>query len=286
MARELFLKYDQQAMIGRYDLPHDENYLYLVFLGDLCRISRSSGHIERLRAAACPRADGAVAQAAEGQGTSAGKQVAEEHSASAGKQAAEEHSASVEKQTAAGLCTSTRKETAAGETVLVQERIWEPCVDFNAVMTIYDALCYPKERPALAGEWCPLANLQVAGSPNADIFNAKYAEAFSGHTDRLRQACEALGGRPPQISAGADICWEFDVFPFFQLQLRFWEKDEEFPAKLQLLWDRNSLQFMHFETLYYLMGVLLEKLRKLSGEAYEDGRLPDIRLKENDSFQI
>lgn len=261
MARELFLNYDQQTMIGRYGLPHDESYLYVVFLGDFCRISRSSGQIERLRAAACPRADGAVAQAAEEQGASAGKQAA------------------------AGLCTSTRKETAAGETVLVQERIWEPCVDFNAVMTIYDALCYPKERPALAGEWCPLANLQVAGSPNADIFNAKYAEAFSGHTDRLRQACEALGGRPPQISAGADICWEFDVFPFFPLQLRFWEKDEEFPAKLQLLWDRNSLQFMHFETLYYLMGVLLEKLRKLSGEACEDGRLPDMRLKEHGSFQ-
>ena len=140
---------------------------------------------------------------------------------------------------------------------------YEPCLDYNVVMTIYDVLCYSKEKPKLAGEWCPLQNLQVTlSSPDADTFTQKYAGHFSGKSARLLEACRGIGGRKPEISAGADVCWEFDVFPFFPVQLRFWEKDEEFPPQIRLLWDKNSLKYMHFETLYYVMHLLLDHLRK------------------------
>ena len=140
---------------------------------------------------------------------------------------------------------------------------YELCLDYNVVMTIYDVLCYSKEKPKLAGEWCPLQNLQVTlSSPDADTFTQKYAEHFSGKSARLQEACRRIGGRKPEISAGADVCWEFDIFPFFPVQLRFWEKDEEFPPQIRLLWDKNSLKFMHFETLYYVMHLLLDHLRK------------------------
>ena len=53
---------------------------------------------------------------------------------------------------------------------------YEPCLDYNVVMTIYDVLFYSKEKPKLAGEWCPLQNLQVTlSSPDADTFTQKYA---------------------------------------------------------------------------------------------------------------
>lgn len=137
------------------------------------------------------------------------------------------------------------------------------CLDYNVVMTLYDVLCYSKDKPKLSGTWCPLHSLQVTmSSPDADIFTQKYADFFSGKADQLREACRKIGGRKPEIEAGADVCWEFDVFPFFPVQLRFWEKDEEFPAQIRILWDKNSLKFMHFETLYYCMHVLLEHLRK------------------------
>lgn len=138
------------------------------------------------------------------------------------------------------------------------------CGDFSVVMTIYDVLCYPKGTPRLAREWCPLHGLQATmSSPNADIFNQKFANAFAGHTDRLQRACEKMGGAQLPIAAGADVYCQFALFPFFPIQFRFWDADDEFPARIQLLWDRNALQFMHFETLYYAMGALLDKLLKL-----------------------
>ena len=50
------------------------------------------------------------------------------------------------------------------------------------------------------------------------------------------------------------------VTSYFPVLLQFWEGDEEFPPKLMLLWDENSMAFLHYETTYYLQGDLLERL--------------------------
>lgn len=193
-ARGLFLGYDQEAIIEKFGLEHDEAYLYLAFIGDRCRISRQTGAVEAL--------------------------------------------------------------TEAGE--------FEACNQFNVVMSIYDALCYPEKTPQLSGQWCPLYSLQVTmSSPDSELFHQGYADAFAGNADRLWRACRELGAVPLPLSAGADVCCRIEIFPFFPILFRFWDADDEFPAKIQILWDRNSLQFLHFETLYYVMGPLLSKLKRL-----------------------
>lgn len=194
IAQALFLGYDQIAMIEKYGLEHDENYLYLPFIGDRYRISRQNAGIE------APVETGRFAS----------------------------------------------------------------CRDYNIVMSIYDVLTYPSGTPELANAWCQLHSLQVTmSSPNADRFNQKYADAFAGRAERLRQACQRLGGTQLQISAGADVYCQFDIFPFFPIQFRFWDADDEFPAQIRILWDQNSLQFMRFETLYYVMGAFLSKLSQV-----------------------
>ncbi len=54
--------------------------------------------------------------------------------------------------------------------------------------------------------------------------------------------------------------------------LQFWEGDEEFPPKLLILWDRNTDQFMHFETTFYLQGDILARLQSYM-ESKEIGEL-------------
>ncbi|MBQ1206949.1 MAG: DUF3786 domain-containing protein, partial [Lachnospiraceae bacterium] len=93
-------------------------------------------------------------------------------------------------------------------------------------------------------------------------FTGKYAALFSGRAEQLQMACQQIGGRQPAITAGADVCWEFDLFPFLPVQFRFWDGDDEFPPQIKLLWDKNTLDFMHFETTYYAQGLLLHRLRE------------------------
>ena len=44
--RKLFLKYDQDKLIEKYGLKHDEEYLYLKYIGTEYRIDRGNGAIE------------------------------------------------------------------------------------------------------------------------------------------------------------------------------------------------------------------------------------------------
>ena len=47
-ARDLFLRYDQDAMIRKFDLTSDGQFLYVELLHQSYRISRSTGVVERL----------------------------------------------------------------------------------------------------------------------------------------------------------------------------------------------------------------------------------------------
>lgn len=135
------------------------------------------------------------------------------------------------------------------------------CLDYQAVMTLYDVLCRSEKRPYLSGEWCPLASLQATGSsPSADRFTARYAAEFSGKAAELEAACRRLGGEKQSVPASADVCYKIWLFPFFPAVFQFWDGDEEFAPKIMILWDRKSLDFMHFETLYYAMMILMERL--------------------------
>lgn len=195
ISRELFMKYDQQKMIEKYDLQADKRYIYLPMLNQWYRIDRQSGAVE----------------------------------------------------------------TEAGE-----------CRSFNVAMTLYDVLCCSGSKPVLAHQWVTMANMQmISSSPNSGIFTRKYAEAFSGKVELVEEACRQIGGRRPAVAAGADVCWEFDLFPFLPVQFRFWDGDDEFPPQIKLLWDKNTLEFMHFETTYYALGWLMSELKQQVGRLEE-----------------
>lgn len=145
---------------------------------------------------------------------------------------------------------------------------WTECRSFSTVMTIYDLLCYHKgtTAPVLLGQWCSVGTFVVAGVTDTGTFTKKAAARFDGHVEELKAACEALGGTLQPGMAGADVTCRFAVTPFFPVLLQFWAGDEEFPPKLMLLWDRNTNNFMHFETTFYLQGDLLERLhRRMEG---------------------
>lgn len=140
---------------------------------------------------------------------------------------------------------------------------WKECRNYSTVMTIYDLLCYHQGQiaPTLAGQWCAVGTFVVTGVTDTETFTKKCAKIVEGRIDELKVACENLGGVLLERMAGADVTCLIPVTPFFPVLLQFWEGDEEFPPKLLILWDRNTDQFMHFETTFYLQGDLLSRLQ-------------------------
>ena len=194
--RPEFLKYDQEAMIRRFSLKYDREFLYLPFIGTEYRVNRQSGEVERL----IP--------------------------------------------------------TTSGKTEMLQP---EPG-DYMEALSIYDILCYAKPDAALSGRWCLVNSLPGVGQNNGLGDNAVTEDAryFDGNPAAYQAACRELGGK--EIPCG-DIGYEIPVYPFYPVRLRFYLSDEEFPAQLSVLFDENTLRYMHYETTYYVVSCLMRAIR-------------------------
>lgn len=58
------------------------------------------------------------------------------------------------------------------------------------------------------------------------------------------------------------MVYELALFPFLPVIVRFWESDEEFPASLQILTDKNMLDYMHYETVMFALSHLMSRLKE------------------------
>ena len=134
--------------------------------------------------------------------------------------------------------------------------------DFGQALSVYDWLCDRKSYAAASGIFCSVSNLPGVYVSGKGL--GMQMPTLSGRIDRdpaqFRAAMARIGAK--QIPLG-DLGWQLDIFPGFPMQLKFYFGDDEFPPQLTLMWDQNSLQFVRYETLYYIAGCLHERLRQL-----------------------
>ena len=126
-------------------------------------------------------------------------------------------------------------------------------------LTIFDMLCFTQREVRLSGEWRTTGMLPGSGqsSPDDVLLNSRLTRQFEEHMAALEDACRSIGGMPFPVG---DVAWEIPVFPWFPAVFQFWLGDDEFPSSARLLWDRDALQYFHFETLFYIMGHVFRKL--------------------------
>ena len=75
----------------------------------------------------------------------------------------------------------------------------------------------------------------------------------------LACACERL----KEIKAGKGVvAYQIPVFDFLPVIFQFWNSDEDFAASLQLLVDKNILDYMHYETVWFAMSHLLSRIKE------------------------
>lgn len=132
---------------------------------------------------------------------------------------------------------------------------------FNESMTIFDVLCCSKPDCRLSGEYATVTNLPGIANisaPGTGTY-ADTAHVFTNRCDVLRQACERLNGVEQKYG---DVSYLIPLFDFMPVILQFWDADDEFDAVLKIMWDKNTLDFMHFETTFYAANHLLKRLKE------------------------
>ena len=118
---------------------------------------------------------------------------------------------------------------------------------FDTVMNIYNTFYYSAAHPVASGNLVAFRQVKrvypfEAAYRRTIIFRLQ--ELFAGKTEELRKACEALGGT---LLPQGDVGYVLPVFPFLNIAVLFWDKDEEFEAQANMLFDSEITVFMHEE---------------------------------------
>ena len=190
-----FVKYDQLEMIRKFSLRHDEDFLYLRFVGREYRINRTCGRVEWYSDA---------------------------------------------------------------EKLFIH-------AGYNESMTIFDVLAWSKPGCHLAGRFVSAGDLPgttKSASSAGNLFSSQ-GGIFAGRRESLLEACRKLGGISGTVG---DVSSIIPVFDFLPVMLQFWDADEEFGAVLKFMWDYNTTDFMHFETIAFAAMHLIDRLKEIVEE--------------------
>lgn len=142
----------------------------------------------------------------------------------------------------------------------------EESAGYNEVMTLYDVFCYSKRNCHPANEWVNISSLSTIQSgtlKKGNNFFQNIGEYFNGKTEELSFACEALHGK--RLEKG-DVAYKLNLFSFLSIILRFWEADEDFPPTMQILVDKNVVDYMHYETLMFAITHMFDRIKKICAD--------------------
>ncbi len=146
----------------------------------------------------------------------------------------------------------------------------EQKLGFHTTITVYNLFHYAIEHPAASGRLVPFREVKRVYPFEAAYKKTilkKMEEQFSGHVPELREACRLLGGI--ELAKG-DAGYLLPIFPFLNMAVFFWDRDEEFHAQANLLFDSNITDFVHEENVVGIASDAVYYLSEAAGLSMEE----------------
>ena len=135
---------------------------------------------------------------------------------------------------------------------------WVSADTYNEVMTLLDLLCDSRDDRCVSGRWKNMQSFGLMFHRNLlENQRNSWADRFQAEPEVFRRGCLALNGTPVP---GADLGYAVEFFDGMSVAVQFWFGDEEFVPRLRYLWDENALQYLHYETMYFAVPLILERI--------------------------
>lgn len=135
---------------------------------------------------------------------------------------------------------------------------WVDGNSFAEVMALLDLICDSRDNRYISGRWRSMTDFGLMFHQNLlEERRDKTADLFDRNPEGFRRACVAMGGR---AIPGADIGYAIELFDGLEIGVQFWHGDDEFYPRLRYLWDENALQYIRYETMHYVLPLLLRRI--------------------------
>lgn len=135
---------------------------------------------------------------------------------------------------------------------------WVDGNSFAEVMALLDLICDSRDNRFISGRWKSMTDFGLLFHQNLlEERRDKTADLFDRNPEGFRRACVAMGGRS---IPGADIGYAIELFDGLEIGVQFWHGDDEFYPRLRYLWDENALLYIRYETMHYVLPLLLRRI--------------------------
>jgi hypothetical protein len=140
----------------------------------------------------------------------------------------------------------------------------ERFLDATGSVLIHYVLKGSRSRPN--GQFVTLSELAGPlfkhGSYSNSALEHPIIKRFQGRIPELLAVAASVGGCQGGEAGLGAVSLIFDLLPHVPLQLIFYDRDDEFPARATLLYDLNATQMIDFEVLAVLVTVFVQSLTK------------------------
>lgn len=147
---------------------------------------------------------------------------------------------------------------------VVDERGIRP--DYGTCVVLLKHLLMCPQRVPSESEWVSYRDFRDAGQSQDNGLSAYAAQAvskhYAGRLDHLKAAVEALGGTAPETEYPYDISAEFKVLPRLPVLFLFNDREDLFPAKTSILYERRASAFLDAECRVMVDWYLFEHLKR------------------------
>ena len=137
----------------------------------------------------------------------------------------------------------------------------------------YILYCEGKEP---RGEWVGMAELQDSAQWG-HYFSHRCEEPLQqltdAHTDLVFEILQVFNALPVEDNCSADYSFVIRPLPLVPVLINYWQAEDEFPSKLNILFDRSAEKNLPAEALYMMIRGIVEMFRQLIVRHSRDGKL-------------
>jgi len=119
-----------------------------------------------------------------------------------------------------------------------------------------------------SGEWVGLESIpgSISKARNIRVYcEQPLGDLISGRIQEFAERVKSLGAKLIKEES-ADLCLQFDVFPELSIRILFWDAqpEEGFEARVKFLFDRNVLELIDLESLWFACQKLTNRIMSVA----------------------